>query len=330
MKNHLLFIFWVCLTLVLAFVAFNSEDSAAILAEVEPNSYTISFQKTVRVKEIYVVPGQQVKTGDRLLKVERPDLLLEKENIANKIALLKSNQDKKELQKRNKQYLNDLEYDLKKKQLHTEIEEINITLDQRNKVLDDFKRLDIEYNSTPDSILQNKLSLLKEENALLEREHNLRLREINSVFELEQTNTLAEINLLEKEINLLNEEEQELVQYARVDGAIGSINIELDQLVPSYTNMISVYENNPTIIRAFTNEHNNIELTSGDRVLVESTNRQYKIEGTIVEVGSRIIEYPDRLRTFDQLPSWGREIFIKIPEESKFLNGEKVFVILDY
>ena len=94
--------------------------------------------------------------------------------------------------------------------------------------------------------------------------------------------------------------------------------------------MLSVYENNPTIIRAFTNEHNNIDLVSGTEVLVESTNRQYKIKGTIVEIGSRIIEYPDRLRTFDQLPSWGREIFIQIPEESKFLNGEKVFVILDY
>lgn len=330
MKNYLLFIFWICLAVILAFIAFNSEDSAAILAEVEPNSYTISFQKTVRVKEIYVVPGQQVKSGDRLLKVERPDLLLEKENIENKIALLQSNQNKKELQKRNKQYLNDLEYDLKKKQLNAEIEEINLTLDQRSKVLGDLKRLNFEYRSAPDSILQNKLTLLGEELALLDREHGLKLSEINSVFELEQTNTLAEITLLKKQINLLNEEESELIQYARVDGAIGSINIEIDQLVPSYTNMLSVYENNPTIIRAFTNEHNNTELTSGSEVLVESTNRQYRIQGTIVEVGSRIIEYPDRLRTFDQLPSWGREIFIKIPEESKFLNGEKVFVILDY
>ena len=85
MKNYLLFVFWICLAIVLAFIAFNSEDSSAILAEVEPNSYTVSFQKTVRVKEIYVVPGQQVNVGDRLLKVERPDLLLEKENIENKI-----------------------------------------------------------------------------------------------------------------------------------------------------------------------------------------------------------------------------------------------------
>ena len=330
MKNYLLFVFWICLAIVLAFIAFNSEDSSAILAEVEPNSYTVSFQKTVRVKEIYVVPGQQVNVGDRLLKVERPDLLLEKENIENKITLLRSNQNKRELQKENKQFLNDLEYDLKKKQLAAEIEEIKITLDQRDKILGDFTQLNVAYKSTPDSILQNKLALLEEENGLLDREYRLKLSEINSVFELEQTNTNAEIKLLEKEIKLLKEEESELIQFARVDGAIGSIQVEIDQLVPSYTSMLSVYENNPTIIRAFTNEHNNIDLVSGTEVLVESTNRQYKIKGTIVEIGSRIIEYPDRLRTFDQLPSWGREIFIQIPEESKFLNGEKVFVILDY
>ncbi|MAE85801.1 MAG: hypothetical protein CMB80_23905 [Flammeovirgaceae bacterium] len=330
MKNYLLFVFWICLAIVLAFIAFNSEDSSAILAEVEPNSYTVSFQKTVRVKEIYVVPGQQVNVGDRLLKVERPDLLLEKENIENKITLLRSNQNKRELQKENKQFLNDLEYDLKKKQLAAEIEEIKITLDQRDKILGDFTQLNVAYKSTPDSILQNKLALLEEEKGLLDREYRLKLSEINSVFELEQTNTNAEIKLLEKEIKLLKEEESELIQFARVDGAIGSIQVEIDQLVPSYTSMLSVYENNPTIIRAFTNEHNNIDLVSGTEVLVESTNRQYKIKGTIVEIGSRIIEYPDRLRTFDQLPSWGREIFIQIPEESKFLNGEKVFVILDY
>ena len=330
MKNYLLFVFWICLGIVLAFIAFNSEDSSAILAEVEPNSYTVSFQKTVRVKEIYVVPGQQVNVGDRLLKVERPDLLLEKENIENKITLLRSNQNKRELQKENKQFLNDLEYDLKKKQLAAEIEEIKITLDQRDKILGDFTQLNVAYKSTPDSILQNKLALLEEEKGLLDREYRLKLSEINSVFELEQTNTNAEIKLLEKEIKLLKEEESELIQFARVDGAIGSIQVEIDQLVPSYTSMLSVYENNPTIIRAFTNEHNNIDLVSGTEVLVESTNRQYKIKGTIVEIGSRIIEYPDRLRTFDQLPSWGREIFIQIPEESKFLNGEKVFVILDY
>ena len=71
------------------------------------------------------------------------------------------------------------------------------------------------------------------------------------------------------------------------------------------------------------------EIMSGDEVVVESTNRQYKIKGIVSEVGSRIIEYPNRLKGFREIEAYGRELFIKIPEESNFLNGEKVFVILN-
>ncbi|MEQ8470741.1 MAG: HlyD family efflux transporter periplasmic adaptor subunit [Marinoscillum sp.] len=329
MKKYALFLFWLILAVFLVFVAFTSEDSSAILAEVEPKRYAVSFQKAVRIKQLFAVPGEQVKIGDPLIRVERPDLLLEKENLQNKVALLKANLEKKQLQKSNKLYLNDLEFDLREKQLINEIESTKLRLAQQIKLKEGFKKLNYESESKSDTLLQNILSLLLDEKAILEREFKLNRQEILSVFDLETANTTAEIQLIEKELQLLEEEEKELVQFARVDGAVGSINVEVEELVPAYTSLLSVYENNPTIIRAFTNENNSLELISGTEVFVESTNRQYKIKGKIIEIGTRVIQYPDRLRTFDQRPSWGREIFIEIPEESKFLNGEKVFVILE-
>ena len=328
MKKYIFFIVWLILAVGLAFIAFNSEDSATILAEVEPRSYAVSFEKNVRIKELFVVPGEQVKKGDPLIKVERPDLLIEKENKLNKLALLKANLGKRNLQKENKLYLNDLEFDIKEKQLQNQIQETRTSLDQQKRIQEGFKKLDWQNQIVIDSIRLSKLQLLEGEKELLTREYQLKRKEINSSYALEEANAQAEIELLDKEIQLLEQEEMELTQYARVSGAIGSIQVETDQLVPAYTNLLSVYENNPTVIRAFTNEHNEIELISGTEVMIESTNRQYKIKGTVIEVGSRIIQYPERLRTFDQMPSWGREIFIEIPQESKFLNGEKVFVIL--
>ncbi|MEQ9306657.1 MAG: HlyD family efflux transporter periplasmic adaptor subunit [Marinoscillum sp.] len=329
MKKYALFLFWLILAIFLVFLAFTSEDSSAILAEVEPKRYAISFQKTVRIKELFVVAGEQVNAGDPLLRVERPDLILERENLQNKVDLLRANLNKKQLQKDNKLYLNDLEFDLKENQLIQEMDELKLEVSRQNRIQEGFKKLNYDGINQSDSLLSSSLSLLERKMKILKREFDLNRKEITSVYDLETANTTAEIALLEKEIRLLEEEEKELIQYARVDGAIGSINVEIEQLVPAYTSLLSVYENNPTIIRAFTNEHNSQEIISGTEVFVESTNRQYKIKGKIIEVGSRIIQYPDRLRTFDQLPSWGREIFIEIPEESKFLNGEKVFVILE-
>ncbi len=48
--------------------------------------------------------------------------------------------------------------------------------------------------------------------------------------------------------------------------------------------------------------------------------------GTVVGVGSRIVEYPVRLRKHPDLQVWGREVVIKIPENNQFILGEKVVI----
>lgn len=330
MGKYLLFLVWGIVAIFLALASITSESSSSILAEVEPQRYAVSFPKAVRVKELYVVPGQQVKKGDPLIKVERPDLLLDVENQQKKIALLSSHLQKKELQMENNLYLNEIQYDLRKKDLENQIRRARFNIEQRKAMTAGMEKLNFAKDNLPsDSLIKESFNLLVIEKEGLEEEHYLKRQEIRSVFDLESSSIQAEIEQLEKEIALLEKEESELIRYARVDGAIGSIYVEIEELVPSYTNILSVYEDNPTVIRAFTNEHDPVHIESGAIVSVESTNRQYQIKGEIIEVGSRIIEYPQRLRTFDQKPSWGRELFIKIPEESKFLNGEKVFVILE-
>ena len=78
------------------------DSSTAILAQVEPQRYAVSFQKAVRVREIYVIPGQQVKKGDKLIKVDRPDLMLDAERKINSIEVLKSKLTIKEIEKSNR------------------------------------------------------------------------------------------------------------------------------------------------------------------------------------------------------------------------------------
>ena len=74
------------------------------------------------------------------------------------------------------------------------------------------------------------------------------------------------------------------------------------------------------------NEKNRYKLGVGDEVMVESSNRPYQINGKVIEIGSRITSYPARLLVDQDLRLWGQELFIEIPPENEFLNGEKVFV----
>ena len=131
---------------------------------------------------------------------------------------------------------------------------------------------------------------------------------------------------LHKELDVLLEEEEQLVKTAEIHGTVGSVNAQPGELLSPYTTILSIYESNPTVIKAVMNEGYQYKIEVGNIVNVESTNRDYSIEGKIIEVGARIIEYPSRLRTNQNITMWGQEIFVKIPEGNEFLNGERVFV----
>ena len=180
-----------------------------------------------------------------------------------------------------------------------------------------------------DDYLKLKLNALQNEQKNIEQQYKLDYQEARQLHQLELENLQNKIDQVNKEIEILRLEESELIQYSAINGAIGNISIEEGELAPPYETLLTLYEDNPTIIRALMSEQQNIAVRSGDEVTVESTNRKYKIKGKVLEVGSRVIEYPNRLRTFREVPMWGRELFIKIPDESEFLNGEKVFVILN-
>lgn len=71
-------------------------------------------------------------------------------------------------------------------------------------------------------------------------------------------------------------------------------------------------------------------IATGDEVeVVRESTRENSITGSVVGVGSRIVEYPIRLRKNPDIPLWGREVQIKIPEENNLLLGEKLIIRQD-
>lgn len=332
MKKYLIYGFWVIAAAFLIYVSFGYNDSSSsILAQVEPEKYAVSFQKAVRVKEIYVIPGQRVKKGDKLIKVERQDLLLDVDRKTNQIENLRSQLNIMLIERRHRQSMARLTLEERQTKAAADLERLDFLIKNQKGVTQNLNALQL----LGDSIASADLSYLKMRKQIVQTElenaktqYDLQVLEIRDIYDIRKRGIESEIAHVEEEIALLQREERELVQFAINDGTIGNVYVEIGELVPPYNTLISVYNENPTIIRALMHEHQNGEFKSGDMVVVESTNRKYKTEGAILEIGSRIIEYPERLRTFQTVPVYGREIFIKIPEESNFLNGEKVYVKL--
>lgn len=331
-KKNLFIIFFVVIVVVLLFFSLLfRESNTAIVAQVEPMKKAVSYHKAVKIIEIYVIAGQQVKPGDMLVKVERPDLLLDVDKKNNEI-------ERHELEKsltvskfEVKKSLLEAERESKLQKVNTETEQLKVIVDGNKRLSDQFGNLiglkDTSQNNG-ESYYDIQLEELAREKAFVQKQFEIEMNSEKQIFAEEMKNFDIVGDQLQKELQVLLTEESQLVRRAEINGTIGSVNAQNGELLSPYTTILSIYESNPTIIKAVMNEGYKYQIEVGKPVLVESTNRSYSIEGNITEIGARIIEYPNRLQNNQNIKMWGQELFIKIPENNKFLNGERVFVII--
>jgi multidrug resistance efflux pump len=331
-RQHLLTIFWLgVIVLLVLFSLVFKDTNTAIVAQVEPMKKAVSYHKAIKVLEIYVIPGQRVAPGDLLVKVERPDLLLDVERKKNDLEQLRIERIvlQKKYEERKKQL--DIEKEFKIQKLNAETEQLIITVENNRRISSQFGSLAGYSDSTAaqdKSYYEIELNALtKERNFVIN--HHAQVSAANTMIYQEELKLLQVLEgEREKELRSLMEEEDQLIRRSEIHGTIGSLSAQSGELLSPYSTILSIYELNPTVIKAIMNEGYRYDLKVGQVVKVESTNRLYKTEGVISEIGSRIIEYPDRLRTNQNIPMWGRELFIKIPEQNNFLNGERVIVSL--
>ncbi len=308
------------------------QPSTSIMAQVEPQNHAISFRKAVRIEDIYVIPGQKVKKGDPLIKVERQDLLLDVENKTRELENLISEKNILQIENQFAHKSLDSKLDLETKTIDGELERLDLIQKEQSYLSSSLLNSNIWKDSVAtidQPYIEMRRKVLLKERVYLTSQNALQSQKLDQIFALKNAEIDGKIIQVKNELELLKQEEKDLLQVAKLDGVIGNVYAEENELVSPFTTLISIYDNNPSVIRALINEHQGFELSIGQEILVKSTNRDYKVNGTIMEVGTRIVEFPNRLKTHKDVLAYGREIFISIPVESNFLHGEKVYVKLN-
>ncbi len=334
LKRNLFVIFWVAVVVVLLLfsVVFRSYETA-IVAQVEPVKKAVSYQKAVRILEIYVLPGQKIQPGDKLVKVEKQDLLLEIERKKNQLQIqrIEIAAAKSRIQEKLKSI--EFETTMELNKIQAEIDRANLTIENNKKLTSQFGALtgySDSISSMGKSYYEMELeNLTAEKKEVIQKSEHDRLN-AHASYNEEMRAMLIKEQESQTELTSLMEEEKQLISFSDYNGTIGTVNVQTGELLTPYTTILSIYEDKPTVIKAVMNENYKYEITVGEKVRVESNNRKYRIEGEITEVGSRIIEYPSRLQTYRDIPMYGRELFIRIPAENKFLSGERVFVTIEH
>lgn len=331
-RKSLFVIFWVFVVVILLLFSLVFKDTnKAIVAQVEPMKKAISYHKAVKVLEIYVIPGQMVKPGDALVKVERPDLILDVEKKNIDMERLKVDQALTESKYESKLQSLELDKNAKLRNIDGKINQLKVIVANNQQLSTQFGALtgfaDTARNFGK-TYYEIELELLHDEKEFIQEQYKSEVRAEQQVYYEEMRSLTIQESQLQKELEALLEEENQLERIAEVNGTVGSVNAQPGELLSPYSTILSIYESNPTVIKAIMNEGYHYNVQVGQTVKVESSNRRYNIEGKIMEVGARIIEYPNRLKTNQNIPVYGRELFIKIPEDNNFLNGERVFVTI--
>jgi multidrug resistance efflux pump len=322
-KRRTLVAFWVIICVILiGFSLTYTDRTEALVALVESEKMAVSYDKPVVIERIFVKAGQQIAANDVLVEVSRADLQLDLDRLVQEKLELELEMIRYETEIRSKNSVLKLElerrmYDLEQEKLALESEKIQAAMIASTLAIEN--RSDSTYNI--------RLKSISDLIAILRGNYQAEVTGLSRLLEtiLAQLKTKMETNAIE--MAALVKEKQSFIYKAKNAGSVGSINVETDELVPSFMTILSILEEHPTVIKAFMNERVKNNIKPGDSVTVVSENRLYKLGGKVEEIGSRIVSYPAQLQPLSRnLVYYGQEVFIRIPRENTFLNGEKVFV----
>jgi multidrug resistance efflux pump len=305
---------------------FRGSDYSSI-GITEVKEYKINSEKSGLVKSVHVVPGQQVKAGQLLLDLTSAELDMDIEKITNRIVLLKSEQ-------QSKAKLIQAQVDYLHADMGIPLEEIETEIDQTKSEIRLNKKLTKELATSSDTSvwnekdnpLQVKLNSLQKQKNKHTQAIRIKETDIRQEGFIDQQQLNNQINLLEQELALLKTEQSKLVKYAAADGVVKSVYIKPGEQVSGFTPLLSITPVSPTTVIGYLAGRNTNAFAVGDSVRVSAYgNGSARIMGRVIGYGA-VIELPDILQKSTAVKAFGREIFIEIPSQNKFANGEKVLI----
>ena len=332
-KIKILYPVWAFVCIILAYLAIQEKNQTNRFKGVtELDEIVINTEYPVEIKRVHVMPGQAVAKGELLIELQRPDLIKKINEISHekkkmmmqlKLKELEIQSQAIQLKTERKSVASEFEYKIKQYESRCEL---------NRKLAENLKSI---RPSTAESENKKSLSLASLEIEALKKERDLALEGINLRIKILEDSIESigkpinvQIQGLENELALLNSEEQDLYVYSEYDGVIGSVNFNPGEKASPFNALLTIHSRNPSIVKGYVPEEKYDHLKKGQTVQVYSlTSPNNTAEGEIVSVGSRIVPYPERLWIRPEIPSWGRELQIKINKENNLLLGEKVMIV---
>jgi multidrug resistance efflux pump len=316
----------------LALVTFNwqyGNETFVFFGFAENKEMEIRLENSISLHAIYVTAGMRVNKDDVLLEATRIGLEEAQSDLNHEVAKIESQ-------------LLIWESDIKasigrlQAQKNSKISEIQTQIDQMEsemninqsliKDLESIKPAKDKAGKSPNEI---KVDGLKRELELAIKPIDAEIRKLKYELYASENPLKIQIQNLKQKLGFVHQEEENLTITAPSDGIVGSVFCKVGEQMPAFTNLITFYEENPTQVKGYVLESLILKVKMGDSIIVQSgVSSSFKCMGTVIGMGSRVVEIPERLRKNPMFKTYGREILIEIPEDNNFLQKEKVVLKL--
>jgi multidrug resistance efflux pump len=329
MKN--LYVVWALLLVAVAAITLRFRgESSHFYGIADASEIGINLENAVEIKRIHVVQGQVIAAGDTLVELSRPELTLSINDISHQLDELRAKKHASAAASRSQIRQLKAVQETKINAIKSEIQQLEAQYAMNRKLAAELKSIKNDGTGTPVDAANNPV-LLKIESLRKELELALHPSQIeidmlsSGLSSTDGDPVLIQAQRLENELMLLNEGQKKLLIFAPISGIVGSVNFKEGEKVSPFTPVMTLHTKSPSYVKGYIHENVYNKIAAGDTVTIYSISESgHRIRGEVVGVGSRIVEYPARLRRRPEIQIWGREVVIKIPHDNEFLLGEKV------
>ncbi len=327
----LYFLWFLALVAVVSMYVSGDRESGDFQGIADTREAAVNCEKAVEIVKFHVVPGQEVKAGDLLAELDRPELNIRINEISHELDEFRNRRVSNVEQIRARLRQLEAEKAEVAGRFDSEIERLSSRYDFNRKLAEGLESLVQEGASgkkqDAGSPVRQAIDSLKKERRLALNRVEVEMQGLAKELEAPESPETIRAQGLEKELALLHKEKENLRIYSKLDGVIGSVCFKQGEMVSPFAPILTIYTRTPTFVKGFIHENLCNRAAVGAQIEVTSvagTDRHAK--GVVVGVGSRIVEYPARLRIRPENPVWGREVQIRISDRNEFLLGERVLL----
>ena len=321
-NSFYVFIFLAFVTL-MTVNSFYFKGSSSFLGVTYAKAYKINAEKSGIIEALYVVPGQEVQKGDKLIEVESPQLNLDIQKLRKEIELFESEKKEKKALLNSKIKLLESEKSILKGEIENDIRLIQNEIDLNNKLAQTISK-DIPTDSL--TALKLQIKSIREKGNLELQGLDIRILDLKQEDEFDQSQIQSKIELANEELEGKLREETRLNKFATFSGVIENVYVKEGEEVEAFTSLVSINPKHPTSVVGYLVGKKERDRELGEIVTVKSLEQpNLQIQGKIIGFGA-VVKLPQIMEKDNSLTTFGLEIFIEIPEENPLVVGEQIIV----